>query len=85
MPHEAAAEKAKRYLIEGRLRVAHVSDTTIRGLVEGSDLYRVGWDWGGDPDRRDGGEWFCTCPSRRRCSHVIALELVTAPHSEGRS
>jgi uncharacterized Zn finger protein len=68
---ESAAVKGRRYLVEGRLRLKHVSDRLIVANCRGDqgDVYAVGWD----PDRKD---WHCTCPALRRCSHIVALGLV---------
>lgn len=75
MARESVAEKGRRYLIEGRLTVTrvtgaqrrdrHLIEATCRGTGE---LYRLGWD---------GREWYCECPARRLCCHLVALMLVT--------
>lgn len=66
---ESVHEKGRRYLGEGRLIVSVVTggrvEATCRG---GEDVYEVGL--------RD-NEWFCTCPARSRCAHLVALQLVT--------
>lgn len=72
-----AEEKAHRLLAEGRLTIERVDGGVIvascRGY-SGGEIYRLGFD------PRDGGEWRCTCEAsskfRRRCSHLIALQLV---------
>ncbi len=74
MSREDVLSKAKRYVGEGRLLVHAVGDKSIRGTCRGlGKTYRCGWDSDGAWD----GGWFCTCPSRSRCSHVLALQLVT--------
>jgi hypothetical protein len=69
MPREGAETKGRRYLTEGRLLVeavtAHRIDATCRGNGE---VYAVGYQRGG---------WACTCPALGRCSHLVALQLVT--------
>jgi hypothetical protein len=67
---ETAAVKAHRLLVAGRLTVLHVSPEQIDATCAGdSDEHSLG-------RRRDEG-WCCSCASFRRCSHVIALALVT--------
>lgn len=68
---ESVAEKASRYLIEGRLLVDRVDE---RGIVArcrgGGAMYELGYD-----ARR---QWHCSCPARgRHCAHLLALQLVT--------
>ena len=71
MARESVAEKASRYLVEGRLIVGHVDARTIRATCRGSgELYRLGFD---------GREWSCSCRAVGRCAHVLALQLVTCP------
>jgi uncharacterized Zn finger protein len=67
---ESAALKARRYLTEGRLLVLEVAVDRIAALCRGdTGLYSVGYGV---------GEWACDCPARsRRCSHLLALHLVT--------
>jgi hypothetical protein len=72
---ENAEQKARRYLVEGRIQVDRVEPSglvvaTARG-TEGT--YHLGYD----PRRR---EWRCTCAAPgKRCSHLIALRLVMPP------
>jgi uncharacterized Zn finger protein len=69
MPLESAESKGRRYLTEGRLLVRSVQPGGIRAICRGSGEYhRVGYERGG---------WFCTCPALGRCSHLVALQLVT--------
>lgn len=74
MSRESAEAKASRYLSQGRLIISRVApgevDATCRG--DGA-VYRVGY-------RR--GQWFCDCPARGRCAHLLALGLVVAPSTE---
>lgn len=80
MGREDALSKGKRYLAEGRLLVHSVGDRSIRGTCRGlGRTYRCGWDWDGEWN----GDWFCTCPARGRCSHVLALQLVTQAGGPG--
>jgi hypothetical protein len=86
---ESAEKKAHRLLGEGRLTVTKVLKhsglivASCRGFSDG-EIYHLGYD----PNRR---EWRCTCQASkqfgRRCSHLMALQLVTvkpdpAPASE---
>ena len=75
---ENKQDKARRYLCEGRLTVLEVNRITgfIRAIVKGDGaLHRV---------RHDGGEWHCSCPALRRCSHLLAVGLVVAPETQSR-
>ena len=66
---ETIAEKASRYLIEGRLIVERVDEHAIVARCRGRGaVYRLGY--------HDDG-WHCTCPARGDCSHLLALQLVT--------
>lgn len=69
---ESAAAKGRRYLAEGRLTVEHVGDGLVVASCRGDsgDVYALGYD----PKRQ---QWHCTCPALRRCSHLVALQLVT--------
>lgn len=72
MTREAAAVKGRRYLTEGRLvvRVLDERAGTVRATCRGDGtVYAVG---------RDAGGWFCSCPARGRCAHLVALGLVVA-------
>lgn len=66
---ETAASKANRLLARGRLDVVQVEAHTIRATCRGDhDTYVLGWQ----------GHWWCSCPSYgTRCSHLVALRLVT--------
>jgi uncharacterized Zn finger protein len=68
---ENAAVKGRRYLVEGRLTVHQVDGDRIAGSCKGDsgETYRLGYD----PARQD---WFCNCPAKTRCSHLVALLLV---------
>jgi hypothetical protein len=61
-------QKAARLLTEARVWIS-CGERGIEAVVQGDtgtwNLYRA-------PDR-----WRCGCPSRRRCSHVEAVERVT--------
>lgn len=62
--------KGRRYLLEGRVCVRHVSREGIRAHVRGQgDRYRVEWT--------PAAGWSCTCPARSRCAHLVAVQLVT--------
>jgi uncharacterized Zn finger protein len=69
---ESAAVKGRRYLTEGRLTVEHVVHDVVVASCRGDsgETYKLGYD----PARQD---WDCSCPARTRCSHLVALMLVT--------
>lgn len=75
---ETKAEKALRYIAEGRLTVEKVGEGgrfRIMASCRGSDEeYQLGYD-------ADQKRWGCTCTANkefnRRCSHLMALQLVT--------
>jgi uncharacterized Zn finger protein len=69
--------KGRRYLIEGRLIVERVDGQIVVASCrdDSGATYKLGYDPGGQ-------EWRCTCPALRRCSHLVALQLITVrePH-----
>lgn len=74
MSRESADVKARRYLAEARLTVLRVVDGEVDAVARGDGaVYELGY-------RR--GEWFCPCPARGRCAHLLALGLVVAPSTE---
>lgn len=72
MTRENAAEKARRYLAEGRLVVTAVDGDHLTATCRGGGaVYEL--------DHRPGRGWSCTCPARTdRCAHLHALQLVVA-------
>lgn len=67
---ENAGAKARRYLTEGRLIVRRVDGPYVLAYCRGDGvLHRV-------ECHADHGT--CTCPARGRCSHLLAVGLVTA-------
>ena len=77
---ENAQAKGRRMLTEGRLRVLRVERSGLIVAECRGDSGEV-YDLGFDPGPR---EWRCTCLEMKgRCSHLIALMLVTtAPVAE---
>jgi hypothetical protein len=70
---EKIESKALRYIKEGRVRIIRVMGRTdVYALVQGSDPqnpYEV---------RFNGQAWWCNCDAHVwRCSHVVAVQLVT--------
>jgi uncharacterized Zn finger protein len=68
---ESVESKAARYLAEGRVKVRVVTPDRVEADVRGSNdaIYTT---------TRKGRRWACDCPAWQcRCSHVIAVELVT--------
>jgi hypothetical protein len=79
MTRESADQKARRYLVEGRLTVLELGPAIVRATCRGDgQLYRLGW-WR--------GSWGCGCTAwrtfRRSCCHLAALRLVvTEPNGD---
>lgn len=70
---ETVAEKAARYLAEGRVRVRECSEVagTMFAEVQGTGPYAV---------TVEAGRWRCTCPARTRaCCHVQATQRIFGP------
>lgn len=69
---ETVDAKARRYLVEARIRVLRCDEDAghLEAEVRGDcRIYSAG---------RDGEGWFCTCAARTvDCSHVRALRLIT--------
>ena len=67
---ESVPAKGRRLLTEGRLIVLEVSRGRVSATCRGDSgaIYRVG---------HDGSGWSCTCEAKGRCSHLVALMLVT--------
>jgi len=67
---EDAATKGRRLLVEARLSIVQVGGGTIsaRCRSDSAEVYSLGFDK---------GHWFCNCDAVGRCSHLIALQLVT--------
>lgn len=70
---ENVTEKGRRLLTEGRLTVRVVGESRVivaecRG--DSGAVYSLGYD-----PRKD--EWRCTCVAKGKCSHLVALQLVT--------
>ncbi len=72
MSRERAAEKARRYLAEGRLLVRELDEHAgvVQADVRGDGAVHVAG--------RDERGWYCDCPARGRCAHLLALGLVVA-------
>ncbi|MGI8520278.1 MAG: SWIM zinc finger family protein [Actinomycetota bacterium] len=64
---EGSQQKARRYLLEGRVMIRTVGPKGVRADVRGQGhTYNVSYEGGGD--------WSCTCPARTpRCCHVVAV------------
>jgi uncharacterized Zn finger protein len=74
MAREDVQTKGRRYVVEGRLLVHHVDSERVEASCRGQGaMYRLGCD--------DRGGWWCNCPARTRCSHLVALQLVTISQS----
>ena len=64
---ESAEAKGRRYLVEGRLRLRRVEGALIEADCRGGGAtYELGHDLHG---------WWCDCPARGRCAHLVALQL----------
>jgi uncharacterized Zn finger protein len=69
MSRESVEVKGRRYLTEGRVVVEAVDPRRIVATVRGSGaIHTVAYEPGG---------WCCTCEALGRCSHLVALQLVT--------
>lgn len=69
---ESAADKARRYLTEGRVILTRVSDRIVAARVRGDGAI---WDV-----VYTRGRWSCNCPvTTDQCAHCRAVRLVTAP------
>lgn len=79
---ESAADKGRRLLVEGRLIVREIrEDGTIVATCRGDsgEEYSLGYD----STKR---QWRCTCAEMKgRCSHLCAVQLVTAIQRGGES
>ena len=58
-------EKAERLLLEGHVTIP-TNTATVKGDHDEYLLYLL-----------DNGRWICTCPARKKCSHIEAVERVT--------
>jgi len=69
---ESAANKAKRYLNEGRVIISDVRLNRVSAAVRGNGrVYKTGFS---------DGVWHCDCPTPTdRCSHLFAVRKITAP------
>jgi hypothetical protein len=67
---ESVSRKAVRYVGESRVTIERVDATSVQASARGHGMvYAVGWNPG------DG--WSCSCPARRHCAHIHAVQLVT--------
>ncbi len=75
MSREPIDVKARRLLAEGRLIVTSAAPWHVEAACKGDSghVYTVGYTRAG---------WWCDCPALGRCSHLTALQLVTAPRRE---
>jgi uncharacterized Zn finger protein len=73
-PRENAATKAERLLATGRVVITHVDGRHVEAIVRGDSgaVYLV---------RHLPGQWSCSCTAApyARCSHLRAVQLITAP------
>jgi hypothetical protein len=74
---ETGAQKAARYLAEGRLTVTRASGDHIAAFCRGAGgIYPLGHE--------PGRGWWCNCPARvAQCAHLTALQLVTTTRRPG--
>ena len=73
MARGSAETKGRLLLTEARLVVSCVDGDLITASCRGDsgEVYTLGHD----PQR---GRWYCTCQEMKgRCSHLVALQLVT--------
>ncbi len=75
MVRENTTAKAGRHLKEGRVILNAVAPGHVTAIARGDRrLYRVTYQH---------PHWSCTCPARRRCSHLIAVRRVVAVDIDG--
>lgn len=76
---EGAQQKARRYLLEGRIMIRSVGPQGVRAHARGGGhIYAVQYE--------SGGGWTCSCPARSsQCCHVIAVQIVVAVAGSGLS
>jgi uncharacterized Zn finger protein len=71
---ESAFVKARRLLVEGRIRILAASDDAgyVSAEVRGDSarVYIVSHE-------ASNGGWGCDCPTRGLCSHIRAVQLIT--------
>jgi uncharacterized Zn finger protein len=68
---ETVAEKARRYLTEGRVIVTDARPGQVSAVIRGDGaVWLTGYR---------SGTWTCSCPNRTDCTHRRALRLITAP------
>lgn len=74
-PRENAAQKAVRYLREGRVVLTRVDASKVTACVRGDGkIWDVTWER---------GRWDCTCPARTdQCAHARAVRLVVVTDIE---
>ena len=67
---ERAHDKGRRLLTEGRLRVVACSERHVVAhcIGDSGERYLLS---------ADHQTWTCSCPAYGRCSHLVALMLVT--------
>lgn len=66
--------KAERLLTEGRLTVALPATGPIAVCAGDTGLWSI--------SRDATGQYSCSCPATKLCSHMLALSLVAAPFEE---
>jgi uncharacterized Zn finger protein len=76
---ESAAVKGRRLLAEGRLIVTKVDGDVIEAACRGdsAEWYTLRYD-------PEGHRWSCSCAELKgKCSHLVALQLVTIRRRPG--
>lgn len=71
MTRENAADKARRYLVEGRVIITAAGPGYVRARVRGDGAVHQVHD--------DSRGRICDCPARGLCAHLLAVGLVSAP------
>lgn len=70
MPRETAEARGRRYLVEARLTITRLEGDDVRATCRGSGaVHHLG-------HHVACGGWWCSCPARTTCSHLVALQLV---------
>jgi uncharacterized Zn finger protein len=68
MTSDAVTIKAAHYLVGGRIRVLLVHRGRVFAEARGSERYELGFT--------DARGFWCSCPARRECAHLVALRLI---------
>jgi uncharacterized Zn finger protein len=69
---ENSETKGRRYLIEGRVVIRVARPGFVDAVIRGSDRFY-------EAHLRN-GFWTCNCFAKTKCSHLVAVQLVTVTY-----